>query len=261
MKFRLLIVFALCACAPIRTDLEKYALNCKASEVILQSDSLELPYTAYLNGRGQLDSVVTRNFDGSFRFIETYSYNSRHQLEEIAGLNAANENESRYEFEIDGKFIRECRVYGMNNQEVHRWVHQNDGRHIVWTEYYGEGELQYITTKEFSGNKYTEQSHTPDGELIGSAEVEFFRTENKPSRIKGDEIDVEIKYDDNGLPVFCRNAVLNSQGEMEWIPDLEVNPMRWYSYEYDERGNWISRAERVNPDGAAVAVLRRTIIY
>ena len=34
-----------------------------------------------------------------------------------------------------------------------------------------------------------------------------------------------------------------------------------HTLEYDERGNWISRAERVHPDSAAVVVLRRTIKY
>ena len=263
MNHRIIIAAALavCACTPIRTDMERYAINCPAKEISLQSDSLEFPYSAYFNTRGQLDSVVTRNFDGSFRYLETYSYNSSNQLEEIEGLNADNENEARYEYEIDGKFIRECRVYGMNNQEIHRWVHKNNGRHIVHTDYYNEGELQYVTDKAFSGNTYTEESHTPEGELLGRAEVEFFKSDTKPSRITGDGIDVEIRYGADGLPVMSRNTVLNSFGEMEWVPDLETNPCRWYSYEYDERGNWISRAERKDPEGAVTAVLRRTIIY
>ena len=252
---------ALCACTQIRTDYEKYGLNCKAREVSLQSDKMEFPYTAWFNGVGQLDSVITFNFDGSFRSRETYSYGSRNRLEEIVCINSENETEARYEYEIDGKFVRECRIYGMNNQEIHRWIHRNDGRHILTSEYYGEGEFQYKTEKAFNGNHYTEKSYNPDGELLGSAEVDFYKTETKPSRIVGDDLDVEIKYNEKGLPVECRNVVLNSLGELEWIADLEINPKRFYTYEYDERGNWISRAERVHPDSAAVAVLRRTIVY
>jgi hypothetical protein len=263
MKSRIILAAALvlCACAPVKTDLDKYQLNCKAASVSLQSDSMELPYTAYFNTRGQLDSVVTCNYDGSFRYIETYAYNSRHELEELMDVNADNETETRYEFEMDGRFVRECRIYGMNNQEIHRWVHDNDGRHIVKSDYYGEGVLEYTTTKVFSGSRYTEESRTPDGELLGRADVEFFRDESKPCRISGYEIDVEVEYNEAGLPVMSRNTVLDSRGQLQWIHDLEVNPVRLYTYEYDKRGNWISRAERVHPDSAAVAVLRRVIVY
>ena len=263
MKAKLLIVPALvlCACNPVRTDLEKFDLNCKAAEVTLQSDSLEFPYTARFNADGQITTMTTRNFDGSERYVETYTYNSRKEISEVSGVNADNETEARYEYEIDGRFVRECRVYGMNNQEIHRWVHQNDGKHIVHTEYYGEGELEYVTTKSFKGSHYTEESVNPDGELLGKAEVDFFRNENKPSRITGEGLDVEISYNEKGLPVMSRNVVLNSLGEMQWVPDLLKNPCRWYSYVYDERGNWISRAESIHPDSTARAVLYRTIVY
>ena len=263
MKTKTIIAAALlvCACTPVKTDLDKYELNCPAKQVTLESNSMELPYTAYFNSRGQLDSVVTRNFDGSFRNRELYSYNSRHELEEILGVNADNESEIRYEFTMDGRFVKECIVFGMNNQEMHHWIHTNDGKHIIRTEYLNEEEPEYVTTKVFEGDSYTEESRTPDGDLIGRARVEYFRKETKPTRIIGDDIDLSMEYNDAGLPVMCRNAVINSLGEQAWVRDLEEHPCRYYSYEYDGRGNWISRAERVHPDSAAVAVLHRVIVY
>lgn len=263
MKTRYLILAALvaAACSPVNSDLEKYNLNCNVREVTLLSDTLELPYTAVFNSRGQLDSVVTRNFDGSYRSTETYSYRPDGSLAEIYGVNADGESEIRYEYEFDGRFVRECRIYGMNNQEMHRWVHTNDGRHIVRTEYYNEGELEYISTKKFTRNSYTEETRNEDGEFLGQAEVVFFKNENKPSRISSEQMNVEIEYNEQGLPVMSREAVLNSLGELEWTPDLEINPCRFYSYEYDERGNWISRAEKIHPDSSAVVVLHRSIKY
>ena len=133
--------------------------------------------------------------------------------------------------------------------------------HIVKSDYYGEGELVYTLKKTFSGNKYDEETLGSDGKLIGNATVYFSKTETKPTRIVGDEIDVEVKYNDKGLPIMSRNTVLNSRAELQWISDLEEHPSRFYQYEYDERGNWISRADRVHPDSAAYAVLRRTITY
>lgn len=261
---RIVILAALvlsAACSRYGDDQEKYGLCTKAREVTLQCDSLEFPYTARFNSRGQLESVETRNFDESFRCIESYSYNPKGELEEIAEVNSDGEQEARYEYEMDGRFVRECRIYGMNNQEVHRWVHENDGKHIVKTDYYAEGTPEYVTTKVFNGSHYTEESHNMGGELLGHAEVDFVRNENRPSRICGDDVDIEIAYNDKGLPVMSRGAVLNSRGELHWVSDLEVHPVRYYSYKYDRRGNWIVRAERKSPDGPDELVIRRTIIY
>ena len=255
------VLVAVCACHPVANDLEKYALNCKAVELSLQSDTLEFPYTVLFNDKGCVETLTTFGFDGSFRFKESCTYDSKGRLSESVGFNDEQETEIRYEYEYDGAFLRECRVYGMNTQEMHRYVHENDGRHIVRSEYYGEGELEYTMTKTFSGSRYEEVTRRPDGELIGKATVDFFKTETKPSRILGDGVDIEIEYNDKGLPVKSRNVVLNSRGELQWTPDLDERPERYYTYEYDERGNWISRADRFHPDSAAYAVLTRIIRY
>lgn len=263
MDRKLILLAALllaCACNPIKNDLEKYSLNCIAKQIILQSDTLERPYTVTFNKYGQVEEHRTFNFDGSFRYQETYSYNDKHQLVEILGLNADNENEARYEYDYKGRFISECRIYGMNNQEMGRWEHQNNGRHIVKTDYYDEGELSYTSIKDYTGKHYVERSYTPDGDLIATANVDFL-TDDKFTRIESPTIDVEIEYNPKALPVKSRGTLINSTGEMLWHFDLEEHPFRYYSYEYDERGNWISRAESVHPDSTAYCVLRRIITY
>lgn len=264
MKKHLILPLALVlfgACHPVSKDLRTYALNCKAIEISVQSDTLEFPYTVCFDPKGRVETVTTSDFDGSFRFGETYRYDSHGQLMEISGVNDENELEIRYEYDYAGKFIRECRAYGMNNQEMHRWVHENDGRHIVKTDYYSEGELAFTTTKSFSGHHYEEETCQSDGQVMGRASVDYFETEEKPMRIVGDDLDIEITYNEKGLPVMSRNAVLNSRGELQWAPDLEEHPLRYYRYEYDKRGNWISRADSVHPDSTAYAVLKRTISY
>ena len=262
MKSKLILVSALviCACSPVKTDLEKYSLNCNAQEVTLQSDTLELPYTVTFNKYGQAETVRTDNFDGSFRYEESYTYNDRHQLTDILGVKSENENEARYEYEYDGRFISECRMYGMNNQEISRWEHENDGRHIIKTDYYDEGQLSYTTKKKYTGKSYVEESYSPEGVLLGTADVSFL-TEDKFTKIKGNGIDVEIEYNDKALPIKSSGTLLNSVGEMLWSAELEQNPVRYYSYEYDEYGNWITRTEKLHPDSTSCFVLRRVIKY
>lgn len=261
IKIVALAALAICSCTQFSKDQEKYGLVTPARSVTLQSDSLEKPYTARFNRRGQLECVETRNFDGSFRFREDYRYNDKHELEEILGTNSDGDIEIRYEYEMDGEFVAECREYGMNNQEMIRWVHANDGKHIINSEYYNEGELQFIIDKTFTDSSYVEVSHSEEGELIGSAQVLFLGKETKPRHILTDELDIQIEYNDKGLPVMSSGAVLNSLGGMEWVPDLDIHPARYYSYEYDRHGNWITRYERKEPDSPEAIVLKRTIIY
>lgn len=263
IKFFLVLsgMFVMLSCSQFNQDQEKYGLCVPARMVMLQSDSLELPYSVRFNRKGKIDYIETHNFDGTFRSREDYHYNTEGQLKEVIGLNSDGEIEIRYVYDFDGNFIRECRIYGMNNQEMYRWIHSNDGKHIVHTEYLNEGELQCIISKSFNGDSYVEESRTPEGVLIGRAEVDFLDSENKPRHIRGTDVDIEIEYDDKGLPTVSRNAVLNSTGSMEWVSELENNPLRYYSYEFDRRGNWVTRTERVHPDSSACAVLHRKIKY
>lgn len=69
------------------------------------------------------------------------------------------------------------------------------------------------------------------------------------------------KYDENGLPLMSQGAVVNSVGTLQWPEDLATYPCRYYSYEFDERGNWITRYERKEPDSPEAIVLKRTIVY
>ena len=254
-------ILAACNNDSLSNDRTFYAVNCIVQEISVASDTLEAPYTARFNELGQVTEVVTTDWDGILRFHETYTYNSDNQLEEIVGINGENENEIRYEYEHDGRFIKECRTYGMNNQEMQRWVHTNNGRHIVKTEVYQEGELAYVTTKKFKGESYTEQSVNPEGEEVNKVKVEYFHDENKLSRVVGDDVDITIEYNELGLPVMSRGVVLNTKGELMWVGDLEEKPCRYYSYEYDERGNWITRSDSYEPDGTPYAVFRRSIKY
>ena len=59
----------LCACSQVKTDLDKYGLNCKAEEITLQSDTLDFPYTVRFNPDGQVlqvwfDSMGKEEDDG-----------------------------------------------------------------------------------------------------------------------------------------------------------------------------------------------------
>lgn len=248
------------ACNPVVDNLETYGLNCKAKEISVLPDTLERSYSVTFNSRGQAVERITYNEDGEVRYREISYFDKKGRLSEIQGINGENETEIRYEYEWDGRFVRECRMYGMNNDELHRWVHKNDGRHIVHTTYFSEGEENYVTTKSYKGNSYIEVSYAPDGSELGRADIDFL-TDSKPTKIDGAGIYVEIDYNEKGLPVRSLNTILDSAGEMEWTPDLEVHPERFYFYEYDDRGNWTKRTERIHPDSTTFAVITRRIVY
>lgn len=264
MKTRLLFTLALlaCSCSPLTSnELWQYDVTGPVKEITLHSDTLALPWTASFDRSGHLTKMTIFNFDGSEQSVRSYTYNLRKQVTKASGLFAPGEPETYHIYKYDGAFVKECTAYDMDDKEVYRWVSENDGKHIVRTEYYYKGELQYTADKVFTDSSYRAESHTPDGVLNGFADVEFYKVEEKPTHIISNDGEITIKYDENGLPVMSQGAVVNSVGTLQWPEDLAIYPCRYYSYEFDERCNWITRYERKEPDSPEAIVLKRTIIY
>lgn len=264
MKTRLLFALALIACACTtqeRNDYRKYNVTGPVKEIILQSDSLAMPWTAEFKRSGRLNKVTIFNFDGSEYSVRTYRYNSRKQLTAIYGVVQFGEKAMDYKYKYDGDFTSECRTFDHEGQEVYRWVFENDGQNIVRTEFYETDTLQFYGVRDYNGEHYTSKVYNPEGELISTTEVDFCQLEDKPTRIVSDNEDITIEYNEQGLPVMSRGTVVNSTGDLQHRSDLATYPCRYYSYEYDERGNWITRYERKAPDSPDAIIIKRTILY
>ncbi len=264
MKTRLLAIVSLLACActaNVNQDLGQYDVTGPVREISVQSDTVGLPWTAEFNRLGQLEKVVVRNMDGSDNSVRTYHYNCRKQLTRVDGIATEDNEILTYKYKFDGRFIKECHAYNSENEEVYSWIQENDGEHVVRYDYYHNGELQYYVVKEFDGDSYKSFCHYANGDLMSMAEVDFFQVEEKPTRIVAKDADAIIERDENGLPVMSRGTVLNSVGALSELDDPEAYPCRYYSYEFDDHGNWITRYERKEPDSPEAIVLKRTIIY
>ena len=263
MKARLFICLALlaCACTPSHNDLQRFDLNCIVKEINVQADTLGLPWKAEFNRFGQLTRMTLFEYDGTVHSINEYSYSCCGVLKGMKELNAAGETVSSSKYVFDGDFLSENRAFDANGAEERRWVQENDGEHIVRSEYYLCNELIHVTTREFSGDSYTEDVINDEGELLRHSEVEFFLKEDKPTHIISEGVEITVEYNEEGLPIKSHNAVLNSVGTLQWAEDLGTNPDRYYSYEYDEHGNWTVRYTRNSPDSQDCTVIRRTIKY
>ena len=264
MKTRFLIAVALLACAcssQERNDFRTYNVTGPVKEIILQSDTIAMPWTASFNRSGRLTKLVITNLDGSEYSVRTYRYNCRKQLTAMNGVVLFGEKKMDYKYKYDGDFTKECRTYDSEHNEVYRWVYENDGRNIVRTAFYESDTLQFYGVRDYTGEHYSSRVYNPEGELISTTEVDFNGYEDRPTCIVSDDENIIIAYDEKGLPVRSFGTVVNSTGELQHRSDLAEYPWRYYTYEFDEHGNWITRYERKEPGSPEAIVLKRTIIY
>ena len=265
----LAIVLSLAALSGCRgaltPDQKKYDLCCPAKSVYVEASSMEFSHKAVFDKRGDLEKVTYYNEDGSFRYEDRYAHDKAHHLLETIHVGEDGTFESRHEYKYDGAFVSECIVYGMNTEEAHRWVHLNDGKHIVQTTYFNEGEPNYLSLKTFDGAMCEERTYVlPDSTLAGVATICYLSadSEDRVTSIRSPEVNLDIEYDpQTSLPVKTGEVVLDSDRNFQWVPDLDSNPQRYYKYEFDSRGNWVRRTEHRHPDSLEVAVVSREITY
>lgn len=223
---------------------------------------LEDNYVAHFDSTGKLTTLRTLDTEGSTMNIEVYEYDPEGRLAQIILLDRDSSSTGRYHYEYDGKFISKCTLYGMNNQDSQTWIHSNDGKHIVKTEFFQEGELQTVSKSKWSHKgKVREETVTDgEGELVGKSEY-IYLSPDKPSSINTDLIDIVIKYDGNGLPVSSEDVFVSSKGDL--IPSEKDEPdgaaaIYNYEYTYDSLGRWITRKTTLDGD-TVYEIITRTI--
>jgi len=248
-----------CTCY-VKSDLPSYGLEGNVSEMSVVVAEGELDYTVFFNRFGQIDSLVRYDAEGSIHDKEVYSYDRRHRRISISMVDSEGVQEGWYEYEYEGQFITKCTYYGMNSEALYQWEHLNDGKNIIETRCYMEGVLQYTDGKDYTGLDYEERQIDADGNQTGTVSVKQLAPD-KPLSIVGNDSDMTFEYNEKGLPIHCMNAVLSSNGEYGWIPDLEDYPERWYRYSCDECGNWLTRTEHISPESPAVNTVTRIILY
>lgn len=244
----------------VKSDLDTYGLTCKVKEMTVAVSEGELDYTVFFNRLGQIDSLVRYGIEDDIMDKEIYSYDKSHHRIKISNIDSDGQQEGWYEYEYDGDFVSVCEYYGMNSNVLYRWEHLNDGRNIIETRCYMEGELQFIDCKDYNGLSYEERQMDAEGNEVGTAHVDLYAPE-KPSLVVQEGSQIRIDYNENGLPEHSSGVLISSNSDFGWHPSLEEKPERWYKYEYDKKGNWVLRTTHDSPDGEALITVRRTIIY
>lgn len=257
----LIVSFAALASCSRQAPEPKYDINCPVRSVMVHASKGELDHLVTFDRDGHATAAEYYNEDGTFRYRNEYSYDAAGRVEEILLVNAAGESEERWEFKYDGEFVADCTISGMNNEHVHRWLHTNDGTNIVRTVYCQEDVPTYIITREYEGEICHETTCDAEtGDTVGTALCSQF-TKDKVLYIKSETTDLSVEYDEKGLPVKARNTSLDSECQILWEPSLMDEPERFFSYEFDARGNWTVRKEYSHPDSVEVAVISREIKY
>lgn len=249
------------SCTGLSPEQEKYSLAKPARCIDVRStDRSEPDYSAFFGRGGQLDSVVFLSSDGSPRYVEINTYDRHGQRVAFVDVNAADRTEeSSGKYSYEGKFISVASMFSMGGQEIRRWEHRNDSRHIVHSDYYEEGNLMSRTDFHYDGNRCEEVSTDADGNEIGRAEWEYF-AKGKPCSLHYGDIHIRIEYDrTTELPLRSLNVLLSTIGE--FIPVPEACREKWlvYSYAFDRHGNWTERTVKIADSGQTVSCISREI--
>ncbi|GEM_PF-5464584 len=264
--------FLTVACSTPNKDLVKFSVNRPVRQIEQISGFCQYDYVALFNEKGQADeilffvglddSLATFDDHGKYIYKEKYEYDSRGRVSRKLTISSDGETEGIHEYYYEGDRVSDCRFYGRNSNLIDEWQYSwKDGR--LSTSYFNEGTLDYLSEKDNLGLNYDETVVGAfDNELIlSTSHVENF-SEGKPTRIVGDEIDVTVEYDKDGLPVHAVNAIMTSFFEIYYNESLIDAPERWYTYEYDGYGNWIVRREYSDADLAVQTdKLQRRIVY
>lgn len=260
LSVSILVAAALISCSRQAPD-PKYDVNCPIRSMKVTASKGELGHVLSFDRAGHLTLAKYFNEDGSYRFRRDYQYDSLGRIEETVLVNADNQTEERWEYRYDGDFVEDCTVSGMNNEHVHRWLHTNDGEHIVRTVYCSEDVPFYIISKEYDGDVCHETTCDADnGDTLSVAE-NCRLTKDKVLYIKSASMDLSVVYNEQGLPVSAHNTSLDSECQILWESSLADTPDRFFTYEFDKRGNWTVRKEYSHPDSIEVAVIRREFKY
>lgn len=245
-----------------KNDLGKFGLDRPVRSItvsVMDSATAVSSYVAEFNKRGQLTSFRLFLKGGALQYGERYKYSSDGSKATMISYDSNNEDTGRFEYEFDGRFTRKYTAYNMNSQEVQRWENENDGVHVTESRFYNECDLATITVNKYDGNAFTQVLLDSNRDTIGVGKGEETPSGKiKSARSEGLQFDIE--YDDKDLPVSSFNILVNTYDGLEYNLRAEGCTVR-YEYEFDEKGNWVSRTSYIEGVSVPEECIVREIEY
>ena len=230
-----------------KNDMVRYGLNTRVRsyrvvQELCRNTCPDSNFEVYFNDNARVDSLVYLFADGTPRVREIYEYNHKGQLERISTFDMGGRDSGIYCYEYDGAFTSSCILFGINNDEISRWNHSNDGKEIVRTEYFEDGVLQTDTHSTYDGNFRQDEVFDADGTLILRSSYEYYDLSEKlPLSIQSDDLHITLDYNSFGYPISCRGALVDAVGGFYLDNSEDDETSVRYEYELDGCGNWIKR--------------------
>lgn len=218
----------------------------------------------FFNENGRKDSLAYYLPDGSFLSSESYDYDDSGRLVRLTSRDKNGRVNGTYEYTYKHScpVIATCTLFGMNNDEVLRWEHKNNGAEIIQTDFYSEGELQNTFKSTFSDSVREEKVYDPSGTEVLSNHYEYYDLKNKlVSRIQNEDTLVSIQYNEEGLPCESRGAIVSAQNSLYWDNTKDDSSVFTYEYEFDLHHNWTKRLRHTNSSPTPDEILIRKIRY
>lgn len=246
-----------------KSGLDKFGLEGNVSSIRVrpvQGVSGGENYLAEFDKNGKELRIVYYAPDSSSFGSTEYTYDKKGRLTEAGNYDPDGEYSGGYRYSYDGKFVRMCTMHSMEEEETARWVYENNGKHIVKSEFYSEGVLESTSVSSYDGMKRTETVTGADSTVIGTAEYVYL-SEDKPIEIDSGDTHIKIEYNNKGLPERSVNVVLATDGSFLWDERVTAGNAAVYEYQYDGKGNWIRRKTSLSSTGETLSEMTREIRY
>ena len=264
----------------IRYSYEEYGLNCPVKSVkvltyeakskfgdVTKGDlSRSGNYTAQFNEVGNIKQLSTYDATGDLNGMTRYKYNEDDQLVELSVYGSDGELQEQFSHEYDNGHIisSTLRSYWSDEEEIRKWAYIWDGDELKEQHSMLNGKLTAKTIYHVNNEQRSEwTTYNIGGEQLNDkvySGYEVYNEEGQLTNYCSGDYSMEVKYNEQNLPVYLKNAGLLNNTTILFYPEGEETEY-YAEYKYDSQGNWI---EQIIYEGFAkkpVSISERVINY
>lgn len=272
LAFVVLSIFIMCSCAKEQNDLKWQEVSGKVKSIRTTGYNAKEKFGEISEGDvlydESINNLIEFNKDGNITEISYFD-----QEGDLA-------KKSIFVFNDEGK-VSKVNTYDGDGDEIGRTIYTyNEDNNVTMIVYYDkDGNIDYTQQMEWDGDKCIKQqflNEYSDGgynmneykgdhlvksviyDKTGKKTGEYTEYENdKMTKIVKPEFTVSLTYNDKGLCTSIENGIIyNTNSYMFSEGDSFI-----YEYEYDDKGNWIRKVEKVKNSMKAKRIFVREIEY
>ena len=237
-----------------------YEAESKFGEIVKGDREYNGHYTTIFNDEGLVISTTTYNYYGDTMEVTKHKYNDDDNIINVTNYNKDGKINYETKWTYDGDHVKSVTTtnYWDDTPITHEQQFIYDGRTIVEEHIFRNGTLICVnkfTNYDKDGAKWV--SHNADG----TEQINGYYTLNKARKYTQyacDDIQFQIKWDENNSPIETKNAEVDQNGATYYYKE---GANLFFEYEYDNKGNWIKQIVFEGDMRTPLTISERKIVY